>query len=188
MQNPPRHERNLRLVKKDEEVTTLVKLSEWIFPLLMTFSLFLWYWTATRLVGSIYDEFAASLFVLFALLFLRSSDVAIKVRARKKIKQQTNFVILSDEELHETQLIDDAFAPAEAKDLLSNLIDNHINFYKDQYLNKVESPEPIPTNNLDTKIEELLDKKSKFKHLIAKSQQFGYRVSIKGAIELKLIR
>ena len=86
------------------------------------------------------------------------------------------------------QLINDQFAPADVFDLLSQMIDKQINYYKLQFLSKWECNHCTSTDSLDDKIMALQHKKMELKQMMSQARNAGYQVNIQGLLDIQLER
>jgi len=84
------------------------------------------------------------------------------------------------------KIIDQAYSPEEARDIISSVIDSHINFYKLQHLKNWVGDHSTTTEERDQKIEELLKKKKELHKIIESAKQEDLCIKIRGVFDMKL--
>ena len=84
------------------------------------------------------------------------------------------------------KLVDGAFTPSEASDVISALIDEKINFHKIHRLKIWEGNHHCETTELNGRIEELQNEKIVAKEFINKVRAMGGMLRINGHLEISL--
>ena len=90
--------------------------------------------------------------------------------------------------IKKTQFTNGVYDPREARELISSIIDGHINFYKLQHLMSWEADHTTSPEFRDRKIEELVAKKSELKEVLKQARQEGFNISVDGVFEVKLVK
>ena len=88
---------------------------------------------------------------------------------------------------HKVQLVDGAFTPSEAWDLISALIDEKINFHKLHRLSIWERDNLSDTGFDNKRMHQLLQEKEAFKAIYREAKQNGKKVRINGVINVDFI-
>lgn len=94
----------------------------------------------------------------------------------------------SFEQLQKTKFMIGVYNPLLAANMISSIIDAHINFYKLQFLSQWEADHSISTEDRDKKIGELKEKKKQLRSLIEQSKEEGGNISLEGIFEIKLVK
>jgi len=92
------------------------------------------------------------------------------------------------EQIQKTKFMNGVYNPSEAWDIVSSIIDGHINFHKLQFQTHWEANHATSTDFRDNKIDELLKKKDELITLIQLSKQEGFNISINGTFEVELVK
>lgn len=95
--------------------------------------------------------------------------------------------MLSQNRIKSVQIINNKFNPAEARDVVSSIIDEHVNFCKVQHLSSWERNHSIDGGLINNKIEELNDKKDALNRIINQAKESDCEIYISGTIEIKLV-
>ncbi|MGB5983130.1 MAG: hypothetical protein WBG46_13395 [Nonlabens sp.] len=82
------------------------------------------------------------------------------------------------------QLVEGAFTPSEAADVIINLLDEKINFHKLQRLRDSEGNHSCDTHILDGRIGELEKEKKVARDYIKKVKKGGQKLRINGILEI----
>lgn len=85
-------------------------------------------------------------------------------------------------------MMEDKFTCSEAKDLICQMIDQQINFYKLQYMSIWEGNHSMTTTHLENKIADLVEQKEEINRLIKHAKEEGYNLSIDSKVEIRLDR
>lgn len=99
--------------------------------------------------------------------------------------QKTSTTIDKDQKIH---LVNGEFTPSEACDIVNALLDQKINFHKLQRLAMWEGNINANASFPNSRIEELVAEKDKFKEYIRAAREEGAMLKIKGNLEISLIR
>ncbi|WP_408030674.1 hypothetical protein [Tenacibaculum xiamenense] len=86
----------------------------------------------------------------------------------------------------ETKLANGVFNNSQARDIVKNLIDCQINFYKLENLKSWEACHSEENTHWMKKIDELTKKKEEFNNLIDKANKEGLEINIESILEIKL--
>jgi hypothetical protein len=88
------------------------------------------------------------------------------------------------EVIQKINLINGQFTPAEASELVANLLREKINFHKVQRLQLLIGDHESETEELGGRIAELLEEKQKAKDFFAEIGRSGLNIVIKGTLEI----
>lgn len=78
------------------------------------------------------------------------------------------------------------YSPSEARDILANIIDYQINFYKLKHLSQWERNHNASAATIDNKIKKLVQQKKDMIELTNKARLGGLRITLGGTLELSL--
>lgn len=84
------------------------------------------------------------------------------------------------------QLVDGTFSAPEASNIITNLINEKINFHKIQRLQKWEDDHSVNTTDLDDRISQLRKEKEKALDFINSQEESKTRFKINGILEITL--
>lgn len=85
------------------------------------------------------------------------------------------------------QLVKGEFTPSEASHIITNLLDQKINFHKIQQLQVWEGDHKCETESLETRIQELQQEKLIANEFIHTIQNLGKKLKINGVLEIEVI-
>ncbi|RZS93802.1 hypothetical protein [Aquimarina brevivitae] len=101
---------------------------------------------------------------------------------------KTEEVSKTKEVTQKIQLVKGEFTPSEAAHIVTNLIDEKINFHKLQRLQVWEGDHKRETNQLDNRIEELEKEKTIAKEYIKSLRASGKNLTINGTLEISAVK
>jgi DNA-binding HxlR family transcriptional regulator len=84
------------------------------------------------------------------------------------------------------QLVKGEFTPSEASHIITNLLNDKINFHKIQRLQMWEGNHKCKTNKLDDRIKELEKEKAIAKEFINNIESLGKKLKINGVLEISV--
>lgn len=97
-----------------------------------------------------------------------------------------NNYVLTQEKNYNTTITQDQFTPSEARDVVKNLIDTQVNFYKLLQLKGWIGNHADHQKELDAKIEMLQKRKDEFTEIIEQAKKLNCSITVDTSIELKL--
>ena len=98
---------------------------------------------------------------------METKDLAITTKNKQKI-----------------QLVNGAFTPSEASEVIIALIDEKINFHKVKKIQLWEGNHNCETSQLDSRIRELQEEKRKVTEFIAHTKDLGRNLKVNGFLEM----
>lgn len=101
---------------------------------------------------------------------------------------KTNEERKSEDGITRIQLIKGNFIPAEASEIIMNLINEKINFHKVQRLQMWETNHNFKTDVIDERIKELESEKIKAKALFDKAKDQKLQLKINSSIEINILK
>jgi DNA-binding HxlR family transcriptional regulator len=101
--------------------------------------------------------------------------------ATKELKQ-------TEKVAQKIQLVKGEFTPSEASHIITNLIDDKINFHKIQRLQMWEGNHKCKTDQLDNRIKELEKEKVIAKEFINSIRSLGQNLKIDGVLEISVAK
>ena len=104
-------------------------------------------------------------------------------------KKKTNFIIMKQLKtktiVEKIKLIEGAFSPSQANDMVKDLIDTKINHHKLSRLSITEGNHYDDTTNDNEKIDELVIEKERLKGIIKEAQKSGKNLKISSLIKIE---
>ncbi len=94
----------------------------------------------------------------------------------------------TQEQLQKLQFIGGNFSPLDARDVVSSLFDNYINFQKIKHLSQWERNHFVDDGELKSKLLELNEMKKEAEQVIALARAEGFRLNIEGTLEIHLTK
>ena len=85
----------------------------------------------------------------------------------------------------EAQILNGEYTASEARDVISKIIDDQINFCKTQFMSHYEGNHEVGTDYYEKKIADLNYKKQEFKESLSRAKKEGLKISLEGSIKLK---
>ncbi len=95
-------------------------------------------------------------------------------------------VLATEKVSEQTPLVKGIYNSSQARDIVKNLIDSQINFYKLENLKSWEACHSEENTHWMTKIDELTQKRDEYIQLINKAKEEGLDINIESTFELKL--
>ena len=96
--------------------------------------------------------------------------------------------MLVQDDISQKQVINGEFSPAEARDIVNNIIDGHMNFNRQQYITRWEANHNLTQDDLQQQLNALRELKNELKAAIAQAREEGCRIHLEGSLELRLVR
>ena len=97
-----------------------------------------------------------------------------------------NEFVLTQENNRNTSITRDQFSPSEAKDVIKNLIDSQLNFYKLKQLQNWIGDHSAAQEELEEKLALLEKRKEEFESIIEQARQLNCSLTVDTSIEIKL--
>ncbi|RME99296.1 MAG: hypothetical protein D6772_07935 [Bacteroidetes bacterium] len=89
--------------------------------------------------------------------------------------------------LRKLALIKGSFTPTEAEQVLGKLLQEKINFHKEERLQNWIREHNGNTQVIETRIAELRDEKQNLRRIIEEARKAGFHLEIKGDIEIRFV-
>lgn len=89
--------------------------------------------------------------------------------------------------MDKVQLVDNIFTPTEASDIVTNLINEKINFHKLQRLSQWEGDINSDTSFDDNRVAKLTAESKAFKQICQEAKLNGKKIKINGVLEIEIL-
>ncbi len=89
--------------------------------------------------------------------------------------------------MKKVQLVDNVFTPQEASDIVTNLINEKINFHKLQRLSQWEGDVNSDTSFDDNRVVKLTKESQTFKKICQEAKINGQKIKINGVLEIEIL-